>query len=188
MLFPLSLMAQGWSTDYAKIEKSIRQVTFPDKRFDITKYGASTKATPAKNQAAINKAINACSKAGGGKVVVPAGIFNTGAIRLKSHVNLVVEEGATLLFAFDTDLYPTVLTRWEGIDVYNYSPCIYAYGETDVAITGEGTIDGNGSNDTWWKMCGKDPFGWTPQLTEHQKETRLQLLRLAIYYYHYIPN
>ena len=179
MLFPLSLMAQGWSTDYAKIEKSIRQVTFPDKRFDITKYGASTKATPAKNQAAINKAINACSKAGGGKVVVPAGIFNTGAIRLKSHVNLVVEEGATLLFAFDTDLYPTVLTRWEGIDVYNYSPCIYAYGETDVAITGKGTIDGNGSNDTWWKMCGKDHFGWTPQLTEHQKETRLQLLRMA---------
>ena len=72
MLFPLSLMAQGWSTDYAKIEKSIRQVTFPDKRFDITKYGASTKATPAKNQAAINKAINACSKAGGGKVVLAA--------------------------------------------------------------------------------------------------------------------
>ena len=179
MLFPMSLMAQGWDTEYAKIEKSIRQVNIPDKRFDITKYGASTKATPAKNQAAINKAIVACSKAGGGKVVVPAGIWNTGAIRLKSHVNLVVEEGATLLFAFDTDLYPMVLTRWEGIDLYNYSPCIYAYGETDVAITGKGTIDGNGSNETWWKMCGKDHFGWTPELTEHQKETRLQLLRLA---------
>ena len=179
LLFPLAMMAQGWSTDYAAIEKSIRQVTFPDKSFVITKYGASTTATPAKNQAAINKAIEACSKAGGGRVVVPAGTWSTGAIRLKSHVNLVVEKDATLLFAFDTQLYPLVLTRWEGIDVWNYSPCIYAYGETDVAITGQGTIDGNGSNETWWKMCGKDRFGWTPDLKEHQKETRLQLLRMA---------
>ena len=179
MMLPLAASAQGWDTEYSRIEKSIRQVTFPDKSFDITKYGASTKATPAKNQTAINKAIEACSKAGGGKVVVPAGTWQTGAIRLKSHVNLVVEKGATLLFAFDTALYPLVLTRWEGIDLYNYSPCIYAYGEKDVAITGEGTIDGNGSNDTWWKMCGKDFYGWTPDLNEHQKQTRLQLLRMA---------
>ena len=179
LLFPLTIMAGGWDTDYQKIERSIRQVQTPDKSFVITKYGASLKATPAKNQAAINKAIDACSKAGGGKVIIPEGTWQTGAIRLKSHVNLVVEKGATLLFAFDTSLYPTVLTRWEGIDCWNYSPCIYAYGETDVAITGEGTIDGNGSNETWWKMCGKDRFGWTPELTEHQKETRLQLLRLS---------
>ena len=179
LLFPCALLAQGWDTDYAKIEKSIRKVEFPDKRFDITKYGASLKATPAKNQKAINKAIEACSKAGGGKVIIPAGVWKTGAIRLRSHVNLVVEQDAILLFDFDTSLYPTVLTRWEGIDCYNYSPCIYAYGETDVAITGKGTIDGNGSNETWWKMCGKDTYGWTPQLTEHQKETRPQLLRMA---------
>ena len=141
-MLPVTLWAAGWDTDYKQIEKSIRQVQFPDKTFSILKYGASEKATAAKNQKAINAAIAACSKAGGGKVVVPAGTYNTGALRLKSHVNLVVEKGATLLFAFDRDLYPTVLTRWEGIDVYNYSPCIYAYGETDVAITGEGTIDG----------------------------------------------
>ncbi len=179
LLFPLTLMAGGWDTDYASIEKSIREPQFAEKNFVITKYGASTKATAAKNQQAINKAIDACSKAGGGKVIIPAGTWNTGALRLKSHVNLVVEKDATLLFAFDTSLYPTVLTRWEGIDVWNYSPCIYAYGETDVAITGEGTIDGNGSNTTWWPMCGKDHFGWTPELKEHQKETRLQLLRMA---------
>ena len=179
LLFPLTIMAAGWDTDYQKIERSIRQVQIPDKSFAITKYGASLSATPAKNQTAINKAIDACSKAGGGKVIIPEGTWNTGALRLKSHVNLVLEKGATLLFAFDTSLYPTVLTRWEGIDCWNYSPCIYAYGETDVAITGEGTIDGNGGNDTWWKMCGKDRFGWTPELQEHQKETRLQLLRYS---------
>ena len=179
LMLPVTLWAAGWDTDYKQIEKSIRQVQFPDKTFSILKYGASEKATAAKNQKAINAAIAACSKAGGGKVVVPAGTYNTGALRLKSHVNLVVEKGATLLFAFDRDLYPTVLTRWEGIDVYNYSPCIYAYGETDVAITGEGTIDGNGSNETWWNMCGKDRFGYVEGQAESQKVTRLELLKQA---------
>ena len=62
------MLAAGWDTDYAQIEKSIRKVTFPDKKFVITKYGASTKAKAAKNQKAINKAIEACSKAGGGQI------------------------------------------------------------------------------------------------------------------------
>ena len=179
LLSPLLAFGQGWESDYASLSGSIRQLTFPDRSFDITRYGASPKATAAKNQQAINKAIEACSKAGGGKVVVPSGTWNTGAIRLKSHVNLVVEKGATLLFAFDTKLYPLVLTRWEGLDLWNYSPCIYAYDERDVAITGEGTIDGNGSNETWWPMCGKDRFGWTEQTPESQKTSRPQLLKMA---------
>ena len=179
LALPLAMLAAGWDTDYEQIEKSIRKVTFPDKKFVITKYGASTKAKAAKNQKAINKAIEACSKAGGGQVVVPEGTWETGAIRLKSHVNLVVEKGATLLFAFDTSLYPTVLTRWEGLDVWNYSPCIYAYDETDVAITGEGIIDGNGSLDTWWPMCGHSKYGWTEAVTESQRESRPELLRMA---------
>ena len=112
LTFPVVMLASGWDTDYARIEKSIRKVTFPDKQFVITKYGAATNAKAAKNQKSINKAIDACAKAGGGQVVVPEGTWETGALRLKSHVNLVVEKGATLLFAFDTSLYPTVLTRW----------------------------------------------------------------------------
>ena len=178
MLLPLSLWAQ-WDTEYKTLEKSIRQLSFPDRSFPITKYGAKLTNSAAKNQQAINKAIDACSKAGGGRVVVPAGTWNTGAIRLKSHVNLVVEKGATLLFAFDRSLYPEVLTRWEGLDCWNYSPLIYAYDEADVAITGEGTIDGNGSNDTWWPMCSNPRFGWTEQTTEYQKLTRPRLLQLA---------
>lgn len=153
LLSPLLAFGQGWESDYASLSGSIRQLTFPDRSFDITRYGASPKATAAKNQQAINKAIEACSKAGGGKVVVPSGTWNTGAIRLKSHVNLVVEKDATLLFAFDTKLYPLVLTRWEGLDLWNYSPCIYAYDERDVAITGEGTIDGNGR---WWRAVKRN--------------------------------
>ena len=179
MILPMALIASGWDTDYARIEKSIRKVTFPDKEFVITKYGAKPDAKAAKNQAAINKAIDACSKAGGGRVIVPEGTWETGAIRLKSHVNLVVEKGATLLFAFDTSLYPTVLTRWEGLDVWNYSPCIYAYEETDVAITGAGTIDGNGSRETWWPMCGHSMFGWNESIKESQRESRPELLKMA---------
>ena len=126
LLLPLAAGATAWDTEYKQIEKSIRTPQFADRTFDITDYGASTSATAAKNQKAINKAIAACSKAGGGRVIVPAGTWNTGAIRLKSHVNLVVEKGATLLFAFDRDLYPLVETRWEGLDCMNYSPLIYA--------------------------------------------------------------
>ena len=169
MLFPLVAIADNWNDAlYKQIEQSVNEPTFPAAIFNVKKYGASEKATPAKNQAAINKAIDACAKHGGGRVIVPAGVYETGPIRLKSNVNLEIVKGAKLLFAFDESLFPIVLTRWEGMDCMNYQPCIYAYGETNVAITGEGTIDGNGSNDTWWKMCGKDRFGWTPELEESQ--------------------
>ncbi len=180
LLFPVCANAQGWDNNkYKQIESSINQPVFLDKVYDITKYGASLKATPAVNQKAINKAIQVCSKAGGGKVVVPAGTWNTGPITLLSKVNLVVEEGATLLFAFDTSLYPIVKTRWEGMDCMNYQPCIYADKATDIAITGKGTIDGNGSNDTWWKMCGSPRFGWNESVVESQKIGRPLLFEYA---------
>ena len=179
-LFPLGLLAQGWNdSTYQQIERNVVQPTFPDRTFVITRYGASLKSSAAKNQIAINKAIAACSASGGGKVVVPEGVWNTGAITLKSHVNLYVSKGATLLFAFDTSLYPIVKTRWEGLDCMNYQPCIYAYQAKDIAITGEGTIDGNGGTDTWWKMCGKDTFGWNEDVTESQQVGRPQLFDMA---------
>ncbi len=161
LLVVLNVHAQGWNEqEYKQIEKSIRTPQFADKTFLITKYGAKTTNTAAKNQKAIQKAIDKCSKKGGGKVVVPAGQhFLTAAIQLKSHVNLVVEEGAVLEFAFEPELYPIVPTRWEGLDCWNLSPLIYAYQATDIAITGKGTIDGGGSNDTWWPWCGSKKFG-----------------------------
>jgi len=180
MLFPFCASAQGWNeTVYRQIESNIKAPTFPDKEFVITKYGASVDATAAKNQKAINKAIAVCSKAGGGKVIVPAGVWNTGAITLLSNVNLVVEKDASLLFAFDTSLYPIVKTRWEGMDCMNYQPCIYAYGATNVAITGKGTIDGNGSRETWWPMCGAEKYGWNANIKESQRIGRPLLFEYA---------
>ena len=180
LLLPAMAMADNaWNTTYQQIEQSIKAPEFANRDFVITKYGASTKATAAKNQKAINKAIAACSKKGGGRVIVPAGTFNTGAITLLSNVNLVVEKDAVLQFVFEPDLYPIVPTRWEGIDCWNLSPCIYAYKQQNVAITGEGTIDGGGSNDTWWPMCGKDKFGYKPGMITQRGGSRARLLKQA---------
>ena len=143
LLAPIITVAQDWDEGmYQQIEQSIRVPQFAEKAFPITKFGA---------QKAIQKAIDTCSKKGGGKVIIPAGEkFLTGAITLKDGVNLVVEEGATLEFVFQPELYPIVETSWEGLECFNLSPCIYAFKAKDIAITGKGTIDGGGSNDTWW--------------------------------------
>ena len=179
LLFPVAMMADGWDTQYKQIEKSIRQPKFADRDFLVTKYGANPKASAADNQKAINKAIAACNKAGGGRVVVPAGTYTTGAITLLSNVNLEVQKGATLLFAFEPELYPIVPTRWEGLDCWNLSPCIYAYKATDVAITGEGTIDGGGTNETWWKWCGAAHYGWKEGMISQRNGSRARLLKMA---------
>lgn len=179
LILPLLAWSDGWSTQYPEIEKNIRQPKFPEKEFKITKYGAKPEASAAVNQKAINKAIETCSKKGGGKVIVPEGKWLTGAITLKSGVNLVVERGATLEFVFEPELYPIVKTRWEGLDCWNLSPCIYAYEATDVAITGEGVIDGGGTNDTWWKWCGAPKYGWKEGVISQRNGSRARLLKMA---------
>ena len=179
MLMPLMVAAQQWNeAQYRQIEKSIREPKFADKAYQITKFGAKTTNTAAKNQKAIQKAIDKCSKDGGGRVVIPAGQkFTTGAIELKSGVNLEVQEGATLEFAFEPELYPIVETSWEGLECFNLSPCIYALKAKDIAITGHGTIDGGGSNDTWWPWNGNKRFGWKEGTTSQRDMGRPRLLK-----------
>ncbi len=100
---------------------------------------------------AIAKAIGACNASGGGRVVVPRGEFLTGPIRLKSRVHLRLSEGSVLKFATDARKYlPVVFTRWEGTELMNYSPFIYALEEQDLAITGPGTLDGQANDKNWW--------------------------------------
>ncbi|HEX6473453.1 MAG TPA: glycoside hydrolase family 28 protein, partial [Streptosporangiaceae bacterium] len=106
-------------------------------------------------------AIRACARRGGGRVVVPPGRFLTGPIHLRSFVELHVSAGATIAFSTDTTKYlPVVFTRYEGIELYNYSPFIYAYGARNIAITGTGTLDGQASTTAWWPWSGKAEFGW----------------------------
>ena len=179
LFIPCTAMANAWDTQYKQIEKNIRQPEFKDKSYNITDFGASTKAKAADNQKAINKAIATCSKNGGGRVVIPEGTFITGAITMLSKVNLHIEKNGVLLFAFQPELYPIVPTRWEGIDCWNLQPCVYAYKQTDIAITGQGTIDGGGGNDTWWKWCGKDHYGWKEGIISQKSGSRARLLKMA---------
>ena len=179
LLSPLLAHANGWDENlYRQIEQSIQSPQISGSDYLITKFGAKTSATAAQNQKAIQKAIDKCSKKGGGRVIVPAGqTFLTGAISLKSHVNLHVEEGAVLQFAFEPELYPIVETSWEGLECFNLSPCIYAFKQTDIAITGKGAIDGNGSRETWWPWVGVTKFGWKEGMIAQKNEARPRLLK-----------
>jgi polygalacturonase len=120
----------------------------PDVSFDVTKYGAKNDGKT-DNTAAFAAAISAANAAGGGVVNVPSGTYVTGAIYLKSKVNLKLN-GATLKFSGDASKYPTVLTRYEGIECMNRSPMIYAHKEHDIALTGTGTLDAGGTS-SWNK-------------------------------------
>ena len=182
LLLPACAFAAGWDdNEYKRIEQSIQLPKIAERQFLITSFGAKTTATAAQNQKAINRVISLVSKKGGGKVIIPKGTWNTGAIELKSHVNLVLEEGATLHFAFEPKLYPLVRTSWEGLDCWNYSPCIYAYKATDIAITGKGTIDGGGNNDTFWQWNGSPRFGYKEGVTKESQKlgSRSKLLKMA---------
>lgn len=114
---------------------------FPDRRFNIADYGAVGDGI-AKNTEAFAKAIAACSDAGGGVVVVPAGVWLTGPITLKSNVNLRLDTGAIIDFGKDHKDYQAAASK-DGRPV----PLIYGTNLTHVAITGEGVIDGSG--ETW---------------------------------------
>jgi polygalacturonase len=143
----------GWA-QAAAIASRIKAPVFPARDFDITKYGAADDG--AKDcTAALRDAIRACAEAGDGRVVVPPGVFLTGAIHLESGVNLHVSSGATLRFHRDPKVYlPLVFTRWEGVELMNYSALIYAFGKKNIAVTGGGILDGNASEEHWWPWKG----------------------------------
>ena len=179
-LLSLSLLGQqqiSWQTK-DEILARIKRPVFAPKEFSILSFGAvpdgKTKSTEA-----FRKAIEACSAAGGGTVSVPAGTYLTGAIHLRSNVNLNIANGATVLFSTDpADYLPLVLTRFEGVELMNYSPLIYAYGEKNIAVTGEGVLDGQGSNEHWWPWKGNKEDGWKQGMPS-QKRSRTLLFDMA---------
>ncbi|WP_203582008.1 glycoside hydrolase family 28 protein [Microbacterium hibisci] len=103
---------------------------------------------------ALQAAIDDAADAGGGRVTIAPGVHETGALRLRSRVELHLEAGAVLRFIPDPALYPPIGARWEGAATTIHSPCIYARGETDVAITGRGRIEGSGA--WWWDAMRRD--------------------------------
>ncbi|HSC68336.1 MAG TPA: glycoside hydrolase family 28 protein [Cellvibrio sp.] len=139
-----------------QIRTQVTPPQFPDRNFDIRDFGAKAGGQH-NNSKAIAAAIDACHKAGGGKVLVTGGRYLSGAIHLLSNVNLHIAKDATIAFSTDPKAYlPAVLTRWEGMEIMGYSPLIYAYGQSNIAITGQGTVDGQANKTTWWPWKGSN--------------------------------
>ena len=133
----------------------IKVYNYPDRDFIITDFGAKSE-TNFDNTKAFADAIQACTDAGGGRVVVPAGVWQTGAIHLKDNVNLHLSENAVINFTDDPKAYlPAVQTSWEGIECYNYSPLVYAFGRKNIAITGKGKL--MPKMDTWKIWFARPP-------------------------------
>lgn len=122
--------------------------TFPHHSVSIVDHGAVPGGVT-KNTAAIAAAITTVAEAGGGRVLVPAGTWLTGPIHLRSNVELHLAEGAVLRFSDRMDDYlPAVFVRSGGIELFNYSPLIYARDCANIAVTGAGRLDGNA--EAWW--------------------------------------
>jgi polygalacturonase len=168
---------RGWDL-VPEILARIVPPTFPDRDFEITRFGAAAGGSVDCTDA-IRRAIAACGAAGGGRVVVPAGRFLTGPVHLVSNVNLHVTAGATLAFSQDPKHYlPAVLTRFEGTELMNYSPFIYAFDQTNIAISGDGTLDGQADPEHWWPWKGSAEFGAKPG-TPNYNASRQRLLAMA---------
>ncbi len=134
----------------------LKRPVFQDMDFNVLEFGAIGDGI-ALNTDAFKKAIEACNTKGGGKVIVPAGKWLTGAIHLLSNVNLHFEEGAEIHFSNNPEDYlPVVFTRWTGFEVYNYSPLIYAQDCENIAITGPGKLYGHGEEWWKWEMPGEE--------------------------------
>ncbi|GFH41945.1 endopolygalacturonase [Lactococcus hodotermopsidis] len=125
---------------------------------------------------AIARAISLASQSGGGRVIIPSGVFQTGAIFLRSHIELHLASGAVLKFSDKPEDYPPVFSRWEGVNQQVHASCIYGKDLENIAITGFGTIDGNGY--LWWDKQRNHPTELKlprPKLISFERSNRLTI-------------
>lgn len=151
LMFTLTSTAQELNKIYQDIPFDMPQVarpSFPDYTTDIVDWGAVSDGHTLCTEA-INNAISHVASQGGGTVIIPAGLWYTGPIELKSNVRLHTEYGALILFTSDLDAYKIIDTSFEGLDTRRCQSPIYARNAHNIAITGHGTFDG----------CGED---WRP--------------------------
>jgi len=147
-----------------QILKKIQVPVFKNRSYNIGSYGAVGDGKT-NTKSILDRVISLCNSNGGGQVIIPRGVFlMDGPIVLKSHVNLHFEDGAEMVFSADETKYlPAVISMWEGTEVFNYCPLIYAYQCTDIALTGNGKLNGSAS---------KNFATWRPQGSVEQNQLR----------------
>ncbi|MCJ8208511.1 glycoside hydrolase family 28 protein [Mucilaginibacter sp. RS28] len=147
-----------------KVLPKVQLPVFKKDTINIKRYGAVPDGVTLNTQA-INSAIAACSKKGGGVVVVPTGIWLTGPIVMQSNVNLHINRDAMLLFTKDYSQYKLVAGNWEGVPAARNQSPISGKNLQNIAITGEGIVDGNGDA---WRAVKRD------KLTDSQWKTLVE--------------
>ena len=139
--------------------EQVKRPQIPLREVDIRDFGGVGDGITLNSEAFAN-AIEALAEAGGGRLVVPTGVWLSGPITLKDNIDLHIRPDAVLLFSTDRDLYPIVETVFEGLDTKRCISPINAVGARNIAITGGGTIDGNGDS---WRQVKKSkmaPSQW----------------------------
>lgn len=143
-----------------KIIDQIKLPKIPSLEVSLLEFGAKGDGVY-DNTTAFKNAMLSLSEQGGGKLLVPAGKYLTGPIHFKSNIELNLSQGAELLFKTNPAAYmPLVKTSYEGIELYNFSPLIYAYKVENIAITGNGILNGQADKDHWWPWAGKEVYGY----------------------------
>ncbi|WP_421940184.1 glycoside hydrolase family 28 protein [Pedobacter sp.] len=162
---PLVLLAQGKKSNAYSWDKlpAVTRPVFNKDTFNIVQHGAVANGLQL-NTDAINNTIAICSKKGGGTVLIPAGIWLTGPIYLKSNINLHLQRGSTLLFTTDKSQYKLIAGDYEGKSAARNESPINGTNLENVAITGKGIIDGNGDE---WRAVNQS------QLTAQQWKAKI---------------
>lgn len=159
------------------ILNKIEQPRIPDRVYSVLDFGAVPDGQTVQTDA-LQGAIDQVSEAGGGRVVIPAGQYKTGALQLKSGVELHLESQDTVL-SFVSEApevhYPVVFSHWEATPCYNYSPLIYACDAQDIAVTGSGTLDGGADGAHWWNWHHQVENAWSENKPDLQLEDRSRL-------------
>lgn len=165
-----------------QILDTIQEPHFPDRSVNILDFGAQSD-TDTCQTAAIQAAIDTLAAQGGGTVIVPSGRFLTGALHLKSGINLHLQnEDSTLLFipVPTEEHYPLTFCHWEATPCYNFSPLIYAIDAHDIGLTGRGTLDGQSSVENWWGWHCSVEHAWSAEVVDLQNDDRLETRRMNV--------
>ncbi|MGN0905889.1 MAG: glycoside hydrolase family 28 protein [Bullifex sp.] len=163
-----------------QILSSVKYPEIPDVSMDARTFGIIPDSSENQTEK-IQKAIDEMSGKGGGKLVFPKGVYRTGSIFLKSHVELHLASDETVLSFVSEDPeknYPIRFSHWEASPCYNYSALIYSFGQTDIALTGPGTLDGGADHDHWWNFHHQVENSWSSNDADLQLKARGALRRM----------